>query len=116
MIISRFFHIDKQYSFRQVYGNVRNHKHIQLKTTVAMRSYLVPEPRSHATIFFFKTFISHRNKKKKSKTFMNKPVYLGLSILEISKIAMYDVWYYYMKQKYGEFKKQNYLTWIQTVL
>ena len=47
---------------------------------------------------------------------MNKPVYLGLSILEISKIAMYDVWYYYMKQKYGEFKKQNYLTWIQTVL
>ena len=90
MIISRFFHIDKQYSFRQVYGNVRNHKHIQLKTTVAMRSYLVPEPRSHATIFFFKTFIS--------------------------KIAMYDVWYYYMKQKYGEFKKQNYLTWIQTVL
>ena len=67
MIISRFFLIDKQYSFRQVYGNVRNHKHIHLKTTVAMRSYLVPEPRSHATIFFFKKFIKHKNKKKNQK-------------------------------------------------
>ena len=42
---------------------------------------------------------------------MNKPVYLGLSVLEISKIAMYDVWYHFVKQKYGEFKKQNYVTW-----
>ena len=65
---------------------------------------------------FFSKHLSATETKKKSKTFMNKPVYLGLSILEISKIAMYDVWYYYMKQKYGEFKKQNYLTWIQTVL
>ena len=65
---------------------------------------------------FFSKHLLATEKKKKSKTFMNKPVYLGLSILEISKIAMYDVWYYYMKQKYGEFKKQNYLTWIQTVL
>ena len=67
--------------------------------------------------FFSKHLLAtETKKKKKSKTFMNKPVYLGLSVLEISKIAMYDVWYYYMKQKYGEFKKQNYLTWIQTVL
>ena len=65
---------------------------------------------------FFSKHLLATETKKKSKTFMNKPVYLGLSILEISKIAMYDVWYYYMKQKYGEFKKQNYLTWIQTVL
>ena len=32
---------------------------------------------------------------------MNKPIYLGLSILEISKILMYQFWYYYMKPKYG---------------
>ena len=24
---------------------------------------------------------------------------------------MYDVWYHFVKQKYGEFKKQNYVTW-----
>ena len=32
---------------------------------------------------------------------MNKPIYLGLSILEISKILMYEFWYDYMKPKYG---------------
>ena len=32
---------------------------------------------------------------------MNKPVYLGLSILEISKTLMYEFWHDYMKQKYG---------------
>ena len=29
---------------------------------------------------------------------MNKPIYLGLSILEVSKILMYEFWYDYMKQ------------------
>ena len=33
---------------------------------------------------------------------MNKPFYLGLSILEISKILTYDFWYDYVKLKYGE--------------
>ena len=33
---------------------------------------------------------------------MNKPIYLGLSILEISKILMYEVWYDYMKPKFND--------------
>ena len=33
---------------------------------------------------------------------MNKPVCLGLSILELSKILMYEFWYDYVKPKYGE--------------
>ena len=37
---------------------------------------------------------------KKTKVKMNKPIYLGLSILEISKILMYEFWYDYMKPKY----------------
>ena len=32
---------------------------------------------------------------------MNKPVYLGLSILDLSKTVMYELWYDYLKQKYG---------------
>ena len=39
---------------------------------------------------------------KKTQILMNKPVYLGLSILEISKIVMYEFWYDYLKPKYGE--------------
>ena len=39
---------------------------------------------------------------KKTEILMKKPVYLGLSILEISKIVMYELWYDYLKPKYGE--------------
>ena len=38
---------------------------------------------------------------KKTKVKMNKPIYLGLSILEISKILMYEFWYDYMKPRYA---------------
>ena len=38
----------------------------------------------------------------KTKVKMNKPIYLGLSILEISKILMYEFWYDYMKPKYND--------------
>ena len=37
----------------------------------------------------------------KTKVKMNKPIYLGLSILDISKILMYEFWYDYMKLKYN---------------
>ena len=33
---------------------------------------------------------------------MNKPVYLGHSVLESSKTLMYEFWYDYVKPKYGE--------------
>ena len=39
---------------------------------------------------------------KRTKVKMNKPIYLGLSILEISKILMYEFWYDYMKPKYED--------------
>ena len=39
---------------------------------------------------------------KKTKVKMNKPIYLGLSILEISKTMLCQIWYDYMKPKYGD--------------
>ena len=39
---------------------------------------------------------------KKTTVKANKPIYLGLSILEISKILMYEFWYNYMKPKYND--------------
>ena len=38
---------------------------------------------------------------KKVKVKMNKPIYLGLSILDMSKITMYEFWYDFIKSKYG---------------
>ena len=40
---------------------------------------------------------------------MNKPLYLGMSILDISKTLMYEFWYYYIKSKYKDRAKLCYM-------
>ena len=39
---------------------------------------------------------------KKVEVKMNKPVYLGQAILDISKVLMYKFWYNYIKTKFGD--------------
>ena len=46
---------------------------------------------------------------KKTKVKMNKPIYLGSSILEISKTLMYEFWHDYMKPKYRDNVKLCYM-------
>ena len=46
---------------------------------------------------------------RRIKVKMNKPIYLGLSILKISKILMYEFWYDHMKPKYGDNVKLCYM-------
>ena len=45
---------------------------------------------------------------KKTRVKMTKPLYLGMSILDISKILMYEFWYDYIKPKYGDRAKLCY--------
>ena len=51
---------------------------------------------------------------------MNKPVYLGLSVLELSETLMSEFWYDYVKPKYGEKAKlcymdtDNFIVYIKT--
>ena len=40
---------------------------------------------------------------------MNKPVYLGLLILELSKTVLYELWYDYVTPKYSEKVKLRYM-------
>ena len=39
---------------------------------------------------------------KKTRAKISKPLYLGMSILDISKILVYELWYNYIIPKYGE--------------
>ena len=55
----------------------------------------------------FRKSISNRNEKTVIKA--NKPIYLGLPILALSKIKMYEYWYDDMKLKYGDRIKLCYM-------
>ena len=46
---------------------------------------------------------------KKQRYLFNKPVYLGLSILELSKMLMFEFWYDYVKPKYDGKAKVCYM-------
>ena len=69
-------------------------------TTETRRNYLVSEPNYHTRKFFAEHLLAVEM--KKTQILMNGPVYLGLSILDLSKTVMYEFWYDYLKPNYGE--------------
>ena len=81
--------------FGKTMGNVRKHRDIKLITREKK------EELSGVRTKFFHG--------KKTEILLNKPVYLGLSIIELSKLLMYEFWYNYTKTKYGEKAKLCYI-------
>ena len=93
-----FFKLMNNSVFGKTMENVRKHRVIKLVTTDKRTNYLVPEPNYHSTKWFSQCLLATEMKKIKVK--MKKPIYLGLSILEISKALMYQFWYNYINLKY----------------
>ena len=93
--------------FGKTMENIRKHRDIKLVTTDKKRSKLVSEPNYHTINLISKDLSIIEMKKTKVK--MNKPIYLGLSILEVGKILMYEFWYDYMKPKYNDNSKLCYM-------
>ena len=83
-----FFKLMNNAVFGKTMENVRKHRDIKLVTADKRRNQLVSEPNYHATKWFSENLLAIEMKKTKVK--INKPVYLGLSILEISKTLMYE--------------------------
>ena len=81
-------------------GNVRKHRDIKLVTANEKINKFVSEPRYHLTKRFLENLLAIEMKKTKVK--MNKPVYLGMTILNISKTLMCKCWYDYIKPEYGD--------------
>ena len=93
--------------FGKTMENVRKHRDIKLVTTDKRKNRLVSEPNYHTTKWFSKKLLAIEMKKTTVK--MNKPIYLGLSILETSKTLMYEFWYDHIKPKYGNNVKLCYM-------
>ena len=92
-----FFKLMNNADFGKTMENVRKHRDIKLATTERRRNYLVSEPNYHTIKFFTKNLLAIEM--KTTQIYMNKPVYLGLLILELSKILIYEFWYDYVKPK-----------------
>ena len=86
--------------FGKTMENVAKLRDIKLVTTERRRNYLVSEPNYHTTKFLTENVLVIEM--RKTKILMNKPVYAGLSILDLSKILMYEFWYDYVKPRYDE--------------
>ena len=57
-------------------------RNIKPVTTERRRNYLVSEPIYHTTKFFTETLLT--TEMRKTHILMNKPVYLGLTIIDLS--------------------------------
>ena len=51
---------------------------------------------------------------RKTQILMNRPVYLGLLILDLSKTLMYEFWYDYVKPKYGFMDTDSFIVHVKT--
>ena len=90
---------------------MRKHRDIKLVTTDEKRNKLVSEPNYHTTKRFAENLLAIEMKRTKVK--MNKPIYLGMSILDISKHLCMNFGMITLNQSMGI--EQNFL-WILIAL
>ena len=93
-----FFKLMNNSVFGKAMENVRNHRDIKGVTSDKRRSILASEPNYHSSKYISKDLMIMEMRKVEVK--MNKPIYLGQTILDISKTLMYEFWYDYIKSKY----------------
>ena len=102
-----FFKLMNNSVFGKAMENVRYHRDIKLVTTEKRRVKLVSEPNCHTTKQFSENLVAIEMKKTNVK--INKSLYLGMSILDISKTLMYELWFDYVKPKYNDKAKLYYM-------
>ena len=92
--------------FGKTMENVRNHRDIKIVATDKRRSILGSEPNYYSTKYISKDLLIMEMKKAEVK--MNKRIYLGQAILDLSKMLMYEFWYDYIKPVYSDNAKLCY--------
>ena len=94
-----FFKLMNNSVFGKTMENIRNRVNVKLVNTEERLKKLSAKPNYKSCKIFNENLISVHM--KKTSLTMNKPVYLGMCILDLSKTIMYDFHYNYIKPKYG---------------
>ena len=95
-----FFKLMNNSVFGKTMENIRNRTDVRLVNSREKALKLIAKPNFHAVSIFSEDLIAINM--KRTKLTFNKPKYLGMSILDISKNLMYNFHYNYIKPKYGE--------------
>ena len=93
-----FFKLMNNSVFGKTMENIRNRVNVKLVNTEERLKKLSAKPNNKSCKIFNENLISVHM--KKTSLTMNKPVYLGMCILDLSKTIMYDFHYNYIKPKY----------------
>ena len=102
-----FFELMNKAVFGKTMENISNHRDIKLITTDKRRNQLASEPNYHMPKHYSENLATREM--RKTKVEMNKPIYLGMLILDISKTLMYEFWYHYIKPRYRDKAKLCYM-------
>ena len=94
-----FFKLLNNSVFGKTMENLRKHIDVKLVNSEIKAKKLACKPNFDSFKIFNPDLTAIQMKKTKLK--LNKPVYIGCSILDISKIFMYDFHYSYIMSKYG---------------
>ena len=86
-----FFKLMNNAVFGKTIENAKQYRDIKPLTTERRRTYLVSEPSYHTTKFFKENMLAIEM--KKAHILINLSVYLGSSILDLSKTVMYEFWH-----------------------
>ena len=98
-----FFKLMNNAVFGKTMENIRNRVDIKLVNSEQKAQKLANKPNfQHCTIFDEHLVAVHM---KKTNLYFNKPIYLGMCILDSSKTLMYDFHYNYIKPKFGNKSK-----------
>ena len=95
-----FFKLMNNAVYGKTMENVSRHRDIKLVTTDRRRNQLASEHNYHTTKYFSENLMAVEM--KKTKVQMHQPIYLGMSILDISKKRMYEFWYDNVRPKYQD--------------
>ena len=95
-----FYKLMNNSVFGKTMENIRNRVDVKLVNTEEKLRKLVAKPNYRGRKIFSENFVSVHI--KKTRLTMNKPVYLGMCILDLSKTIMYEFHYNYIKPKYGD--------------
>jgi len=86
--------------FGKTMENIDNRVYIRLVCDEEKAMKHIAKPNCERLTIFDENLVAIHM--KKTKVYYNTPIYLGMSILDLSKNLMYDFHYNYIKSKYGD--------------